>query len=327
MIDVSECARITHWEFNQAMLLPNLFIPGAAKSGTSSLHDYVQQHPDIFMSAAKEPHFFSNAAHFQKEHGEKLATYAKLFEGSEGYRFRGESSTGYMVFPHVIQRIKAMIPDPKFIFILRNPIDRAYSHYWWLRGRGFETRTFREAMLADMNETPDPENSVKGFGAYRYYYAFGQYGSYLRAFIDEFGYDSIAVITTEDLKADAVATLNVCYKFLGVSEISDVTVRKSNETVVYRNPRVYGTINSLGSKTGASRFLRRKLPTVFRGAVASRQLLSSGVAKLLRPQTSYPPISQKDRDWLQEMYADEVSTLRELTGLRFEKWLSDFPTS
>ncbi|HEY9134269.1 MAG TPA: hypothetical protein VIM85_00570, partial [Pseudomonadales bacterium] len=79
--------------------MPNLFIPGSAKSGTSSLHEYLNQHPDISMSSEKEPHFFCI-----KRNKKEAFEYEKLFENEKKYR--GESSTGYMVFHGVPERIK-----------------------------------------------------------------------------------------------------------------------------------------------------------------------------------------------------------------------------
>lgn len=108
---------------------PNLFIPGAAKSGSSSLHEYLKFHPDIFMSDIKEPHYFSHKENYYNRKSE----YYGLFENTRSYKYRGESSTGYMVFPGVIDRIKNDIGDAKFIFVLRNPIDRCFSHYHWVR--------------------------------------------------------------------------------------------------------------------------------------------------------------------------------------------------
>ena len=93
---------------------PNLFIPGAGKSGSSSLHNYLKLHPDIYMSELKEPHFFSHDEnYFSKTQTEK---YYELFKNGKKYKYRGESSTGYMVFPHVIDRIKMDKKKPKFIF-------------------------------------------------------------------------------------------------------------------------------------------------------------------------------------------------------------------
>ncbi len=310
------------------MLLPNLFVPGAGKSGTSSFHDYLGQHPEIFMSKAKEPHFFSNSANFQVDHAVKLEAYAQLFAGAEQHTFRGESSTGYMVFPHVIDRIKKSIDNPRFIFVLRNPIDRAYSHYWWLRGRGHETRPFREAVLADMHELPEPQNRVEGFGGYRYYYPFGQYGKYLPPFLDAFGRNKVFIITTEKMRSQQTETLNACFTFLGLEPLATVALTRTNETIVYKRPGVHKFFYSLGSQTAASKLLRRILPqSMYRSLILARQSVAQRVSHTLEAQTGYPAMSDVERQWLQALYKDDVNALRQTTGLAFTEWAEDFPVA
>ena len=94
---------------SQSLLtLPNLFIPGAAKSGTSTLHDYLSLHPDINMSVNKEPNYYWRE-------DKRLEHYAKLYAGGR-YRYLGESSTNYMVLPEVVDRIRKTVSDPRFIF-------------------------------------------------------------------------------------------------------------------------------------------------------------------------------------------------------------------
>jgi len=223
------------------MILPNLFIPGAAKSGTSALHTYLNQHPDIYMSKVKEPHFFSHEDRFSKG----IREYGKLFEDGKDFPIRGESSTGYMVFPKVIERIQRYIKDPKFIFVLRNPIDRAYSHYWWLRGLGFEKRSFREAILADMNEEPDPENYASRFGNYKYYFQFGCYTKWVRRFLDAFGQNAIHIITTEQLHKAPLSALNICCSFLEINEYEHLDEVISNKTILLKQPYVYHFVTAL----------------------------------------------------------------------------------
>ena len=116
------------------MILPNLLIVGAAKSGTTSLHNYLIQHPDVFMSKHKEPHFLIN-----NEIGlsripkgiNKINDYSNLFLNSENYQYRGESSAMYLQFPEIaIKNIKKYLDKHvKIIIMLRNPVDRAFSGY------------------------------------------------------------------------------------------------------------------------------------------------------------------------------------------------------
>ena len=301
------------------MIFPNLFVPGAAKSATSSLHDYLGQHPQIFMCKIKEPHYFSNDASINCDSASRLSEYTSLFADGQGYPIRGESSTGYMIFPHVAERIKKTIPDPRFIFIFRNPIDRAYSHYWWLRGRGHETRAFRDAVLADMYELPNPENRITGLGGYRYYFAFGQYGKYLQPFITAFGRASVLIIITEQMRSSLLATLNLCFEFLRVATLKEVLPIRANETIVYGHAWLYRIASTISSQVGFSRFLKRKFTA--EGYTNLYQI----AGRVLKRQSHYPAISTSDRRWLGALYRDEVQELREMTGLTFDEWASDYP--
>lgn len=308
------------------MVLPNLFIPGAAKSATSSLHEYLEQHPQIFMSRVKEPHFFSNNLNFQGDISENLQVYTHLFDDGKDCLYRGESSTGYMVFPLVAERIKKITLDPHLIFILRNPIDRAYSHYWWLRGRGYEPRTFEEAFLADMHETPNPENRIKGIGWYRYYFAFGKYGAYLRTFMEIFGRDRIFIITTEDLKRNLSQTLDTCFGFLGLENLGEIIPIRTNETIVYQQAQLYGYISTVGSQTRIRDILKNSLPVgVYRKLTGLRSTMVRHMGNVMKSSNDYPPLSANERVSIGSFYRDDVNTLREMTGLLFDAWTNDFP--
>ena len=203
---------------------PNLFIPGAAKSGTSSLHEYLNQHPDIFMSEKKEPHYFSHSKIFKDK-----KYYYSLFAEAQTYLYRGESSTGYMVFPDVIERIKSEIHDPKFIFILRNPIDRCFSHYNWVRSFQAEHRSFRNAVKHEMNV--EPKTDLKFFGkGYKNYFQSGLYGKWIERFIAAFGIEKIYFLTSEELNSNPLNTLNRIFKFLELKEVQIINEIRSNQT-------------------------------------------------------------------------------------------------
>ena len=131
---------------------PNLLIVGAAKSGTTSLHHYLDQHDEVFMSKHKEPHFLIN-----NEEGvnkipngiNKYRDYIRLFDNSKNYKYRGESSVMYLQFPEITIKniIKYLDDDIKIIIMLRNPIDRAFSGYQHVkRYNKMENYTFKEAI-------------------------------------------------------------------------------------------------------------------------------------------------------------------------------------
>ena len=116
-----------------AATLPNFLIIGAGKSGTTSLWNYLDQHPQIGMLAIKEPSFFS----MDEVHDRGLAWYRRLFAGHAGAVARGEASNSYSAtdtFPKTIDRIAATLPDPRFVYIVRHPRARTESD-WMERQR------------------------------------------------------------------------------------------------------------------------------------------------------------------------------------------------
>ena len=306
---------------------PNLFIAGAAKSGTSSLHNYLHQHPNIFMSEDKEPHFFSHSFSSVGPDPKCQEEYLRLFSNTEQYSFRGESSTGYMVFPNVVENIQKNLKNtPKFIFLLRNPIERAYSHYWWLRGRGVESRSLREAVSADMGQKPDPKNPVKGFGGYYYYFAFGQYGTYISPFIRTFGPENILTITTTQLKKNAVETLNLCFSFLTLPRYENISIVNSNETIIYSHPKISRFFHSLGSQSIVSKVLKKTLSKqTFYQLLTLRNRVAHTIDSYQKSRSSYPPPNVEDHQWLQQLYTPDVKLLRQMTNQPFQEWAEDFP--
>ncbi|MEA3469299.1 MAG: sulfotransferase, partial [Thermodesulfobacteriota bacterium] len=116
---------------------PNFFLIGAARSGTTSLHKYLEAHPEIFMSEVKEINYFSNNRYWEKG----INWYESHFKTATE-KIRGEASTSYTNYPlikDVPKRLFHYLPDAKFIYILRDPIDRFLSHYLHRIRRGVES--------------------------------------------------------------------------------------------------------------------------------------------------------------------------------------------
>ena len=298
-------------------MTPNLFIPGAAKSGTSSLHDYLNQHPSVFMSSVKEPHYFSHANTFRNK-----SAYYNLFSGKETFAYRGESSTGYMVFPGVIERIKREIENPRFIFILRNPIDRAFSHYNWVRSFAAEQRDFREAVNHDATADPDPE---KSFGkGYKYYFQFGLYGKYIENFYHSFDPETIHVISSEALKNSSLEVMNEIFRFLSLDPMDDMPEFSSNETVFYEDgirklAAVNDSVERL-AKNSIGKGLKTIIPESVR--IRLREALGkySDQQKQKKRAEKRPVIKLDNRAWLGDMYRKDVQKLKDITGLSFAEW-------
>ena len=121
------------------MTMPNFLIIGAMKSGTTALYYYLEQHPEIYMSPVKEPNFFSSQ---EQENAADAVThigsYQHLFRGVSGEKAIGEASHSYLYDPRAAAEIRSYIPGAKLIATLRNPIDRAYSHFLYMVRSGTE---------------------------------------------------------------------------------------------------------------------------------------------------------------------------------------------
>ena len=121
--------------------LPTFLILGAQKCGTTSLHSLLAQHPEICMSEPKETNFFN--IHFDRG----LEYYRETFFNSwKGHKAVGEASPSYFFLPYVPERIAAALPGVKMMVILRDPVKRAFSHWWMKTTFGDESLGFREAI-------------------------------------------------------------------------------------------------------------------------------------------------------------------------------------
>lgn len=190
------------------MPIPNLFIIGAMKSGTTSLHNYLNAHPDVYMCEPKEPSYFVEEKNYNK--GEDW--YLDLFKDAGDVSIIGESSTDYTklpVFKGVQERIKRFNPSAKFIYIMRDPIERIISHYWYsvsttaksyVGGMKLETRDMLSAV------EKDPE-----------YIAYSDYATQLDPYIKSFGHENIYTLTFEDLVSNQVSEMSAIYQWLGIN--------------------------------------------------------------------------------------------------------------
>ena len=185
----------------RALRKPNLFVIGAMKSGTTSLHEYLDTHPQIAMSREKEPGYFVEELSLNK--GEEW--YLNLFDQDGRYRYVGESSTHYTKLPiysGVPERLHRFNPDARLIYIMRNPFDRVISHYWHaVRDihHGGELRP----LLKAVQENPE-------------YLAFSDYAMQLEPYIVRFGKHALCTLTFEALVEDPQRELDRIYRWLGL---------------------------------------------------------------------------------------------------------------
>jgi hypothetical protein len=190
--------------------LPNFFIPGAAKAGTTSLHRYLAQHPEIFMTEEKEPHFFTrrwDEAEDEAALAEAEQTYRERFAPGREQPVRGESTPAYLHRPEVPERIASLAPDARFLVSLRDPIERAHSDYAMRVRIGAEDRSFREVVDAELAAGPDAEQFLIDRG---------RYDEHLDRYLDAFGREQLCVVMFETLKTDTRTVLEEAIDVLGV---------------------------------------------------------------------------------------------------------------
>lgn len=301
---------------------PNLFVPGAGKSGTSSLHAYLGLHPNIAMSKEKEPSFFTDTKGITK----RKAYYLDLFKSNKKVLYRGESSTGYMSSPAATKNIKAYVTQPKFIFILRNPIDRAFSHFRWMTSLGYEKQGFKEAINSDISGTKHAKTSV-AFGS-KHYYQEGLYAKWISKYVNAFGKQNIHVITSERLRETPLHTLNSCFHFLGIDALSDLQPINLNPTSGRKASRRYRLTNYLlfgkhlvSIKRAYSAILPGRIRIFIRQKMSALQKHTINTDFHNDDKEMYPVLSQSQRDWLKDLYAEEVKKLKGMTGNEYQKWL------
>lgn len=228
------------------MIMPNFLIIGAAKAGTSSLYEYLKQHPQIWMSPVKETNFFAFEGETLDFRGPgdqdwissfsitKIEDYLNLFQGAENKIAIGEASPLYLYSPKAPERIRHYIPETKLIAILRNPVERAYSQFlMFLRDGREPLYDFAEAI--EQEETRILNNWEWAWQ----YIRVGFYSVQLQRYFDTFDRSQIRVYLFDDFKTSPNSILQDIFQFLGVdnSFIPDMSI-KHNVSLIAKHPKL-----------------------------------------------------------------------------------------
>jgi Sulfotransferase domain len=179
--------------------LPNLIVIGAGKCGTSALHFYLSQHPEIGMSKPKELQLFGGPRWLTR-----LPTYVTHFDASRPVR--GESSPSYSMdpfFPCVPEQMAAVLPEPRFVYLVAEPVRRTVAHWAEQHLLRNDERSLEEAL----SDADDPLNP---------YVAGSRYGHQLERYTCVFGRERVLVLEQEDLRERRDETLRRVFSFLGV---------------------------------------------------------------------------------------------------------------
>lgn len=206
--------------------LPDFVICGAQKGGTSSLFEWLSRHPCVLPARVKEVHYFdkksaAGAAVYRAEFPLRAALSAT--RARHGAAVTGEATPSYLAHPAAAARMRALVPDARLIFLLRDPVDRAYSHYRMSARRGFEPLSFEDALDAEegrlAGELARIEADAGAFSpALRHHgYALrGRYAAQLERFLAEYPADQMLVLPSEQVFRAPEAAWDRVLAFLGL---------------------------------------------------------------------------------------------------------------
>jgi hypothetical protein len=304
---------------------PDFLIVGAPKAGTTALHNALAQHPEVFMSAPKEPKFFlcdqappphwrgPGDQHSQQEWIWRPSDYARLFADAPTTAMRGESTPFYLWSRGAHRRIAEALPDVRLIAIVRDPIDRAYSNWMHLWCDGLEPES--DFMAAFAREA---ERVQAGYAPFWRYRELGLYGEQLADLYQHVDRDRVLVMRYRELIDDPTAAVDNACRFLGLST-GLIEQIPSDNSRSYAEPswrtRLFGPVIRSGAWLG-----QFAPPQAWRAAAPPliRQLRGSG-------EVHRPLLTVEQRTQLIKVYADDVALLTEVTGQDFSQWLSTEP--
>ncbi len=298
------------------MTLPNFLVIGAAKSGTTSLHAYLQQHPQIFVPRNKEPSFFAYEGETLAFGGDvdpifvsriptTFEAYQSLFHKAEGKRAVGESSTVYMYSPKACERIRHYLPRVKLIAMLRNPAERAYSCYLMNVRDGRETLDFCRALEREAQRIR--ENWTHNW----HYLTGGVYYQQLKRYYERFAPSQIRIFLYEDFEREPLRVLKEIFQFLGVDEtfMPNISFRFNVST---------GN-RSLGYRVQRRLFRTRPLRAVH--PYLPRGLQKYIERRLLMQDYPKPTLEPEIRARLLRVYREDITQLQDLIQRDLSHWL------
>ncbi len=306
------------------MTMPNFFIVGAQKAGTTSLYHYLNQHPQVYMSPIKEPFFFDHemdskgevvrrefGGHRQPPRFTNIEEYSALFEGVRGEKAIGEATPLYIYAPGTAERIERYVPGAKSIALLRNPADRAYSAFLYAVRIGVEPLTdFAQALREE------PLRMRIGWHYVFHYRSRGLYYQQLKRFYEVFGRERLGVWLYEDIREDPASVAQSVFRFLEVDDtFASDTSSRHNPAGVPASVSARAAIRATDKAVGVLRKVLAPTSGILPLAFKMRRVVQSRVL------TEPPPIDPELREGLLEGYKEDILRLQELIGRDLSTWL------
>jgi len=296
------------------MILPNFLILGTAKAGTTALHTYLKQHPEIYLTPNKETNFFSfegTNIDFQGIGDEALKefsitdleTYQEQFSGVTNESAIGEACPLYLYHPTTAQNIADYIPDCRLIIMLRNPVDRAYANFLHLIRDDREPFTnFDQALAAEKRRIA---NNWEWFWHYK---QVGYYSEQIQRYYDLFDRDQIEIYLYEDLQETPLDLFQNIFNFLEVDNdfIPDLNLRP-NKSGMPKNKLLH---QLLRKPNPIKTMLKPLFPASVRQKIQHRNLAK-------------PQMSIETRQKLTQLFRDDILVCQDLIQRDLSGWLGE----
>ena len=306
-------------------MLPNFFLLGPPKTGTTALAEALSRHPDIFMSTPKEPNYFlyagGNPYNLRTDRGvPDFQSYLGLFADAGAARIRGDASPYYIYAPHCAQEIRRQAPDARLMVILRNPVERAFSTYrYWYKDRpGFRSdpEDFREQFLSRALTTTSDAGRSGGLPM-EWLQDMGRYADMLEPYDEHFTREQIMLLRYDDLSADPAGSMARTLEFLGVDVAAAPELRQVNVTFE-PSWRAFNHWLNFDVNNPARRLL---VASLRRSKLAASLREHLNVANRRPAPTRERPLPASIYNELIEVYADDVQRLAKRANLDLSDWL------
>ena len=294
--------------------LPNLLIIGSAKCATSSLHYYLNEHPDVAMSRKKECHYFCHQDIDEQLYEpryrpiETLEEYSGFFEGFEDLAVRGESSPMYLYYTESARRIAELIPDCTLVAVLRNPARRAFSAYTHAVRDELEPLSFREAVNCETHRMESGK-----FTPLQAYVDCGMYANKLAPFFERFGREQIKILLYEDLQDQMELKLKELCQLLKIDDTFQFNIQpKLNRSGVPKRRWLHRLTQAAARDHSIFRIIKK--PFTNHSWVRTVKGIEYWNYQRLR-------MSDEDHDWMLAKFTEDMSNLSDLLGRdMFKVW-------
>lgn len=293
--------------------LPNTFILGAAKAGTSTLAALLRQHPEVFFSFDKEPMFFSHDAYFERGIQWYTQTY---FKDSLNFPIRVEASPHYLYWADkTAQRIhnSFLNQNLRFIVILRNPIERAYSWYWNMRADGREGLSFLDALNAEETRLQSHAKALRTDGSMTYGYCKGgQYTAQLQRYFEFFSKQQFHIMLLDDLQQTPETAIQDLLRFLKIDPKISIRIQTQNPSSAPQNQILHRLVRN---PSWAKNLVKTLTPLRF------RHMLKTHLVSQNLKAFNYPAMDAEAKQFLQEKFEPEINALSALLNRDLSDWM------